>query len=204
MTDIAQLGIKIEASDIKKAVSELDRLEKQGKKTESRAKKLRKSFNGLGTAIAALGVVVLTKKLINQVSVYQSLTNKLKLVTSGTEQLAQVQESLFDVAQDTRASYEATIDLYSRLARSTEQLGLSQTDLLGITEAVNQAVAISGVQAASASAALFQLGQGLAADALRGQELNSVMEQTPRLARAIADGLGVEIGALRDLAAEGA
>jgi len=203
MTDIATLGIKIEASDIKRAVAELDRLEKQGKETESRVKKLRNSFSGLGGAISALGLAVVTKKLISQVSVYQSLSNKLKLVTDGTEELAQVQSQLFDVAQDTRASYEATIDLYSRLARSTEELELSQTDLLGITESVNQAVAISGVEAASASAALFQLGQGLAADALRGQELNSVMEQTPRLARAIADGLGVEIGALRELAAEG-
>jgi tape measure domain-containing protein len=52
-------------------------------------------------------------------------------------------------------------------------------------------------------AALVQLGQGLAAGTLRGEELNSVMEQTPRLARAIADGLNVPIGKLREIGAAG-
>jgi len=203
MTDIATLGIKIEASDIRTAVRELDRLEKKADKTESKANKLRRSFGGLGTAIAALGVGLLTRKLIQQINVYTALTNKLRLVTKSSEELVSVQNDLFETAQNTRNSLEGTIDLYTRLARSTESLSLSNSDLLDITESVNQAVAISGVSAASASAALFQLGQGLAADALRGQELNSIMEQTPRLARAIADGLGIEVGALREVAAQG-
>src|SRR5690606_2746970 len=77
------------------------------------------------------------------------------------------------------------------------------TRLLGLTEAVNQAVKLSYASAASGEAALFQLGQGLGAGALRGEELNSVMEQTPRLAQSIADGLKVPIGSLRELAKQG-
>ena len=55
-TDIATLGIKIEASDIRRAVRELDRLEGKAKKTETRVQKLRKSFSGLGGVIAGLGI----------------------------------------------------------------------------------------------------------------------------------------------------
>src|SRR5690606_24125141 len=92
---------------------------------------------------------------------------------------------------------------YARLERSTRQQGLNQQRLLSLTESINQAVALSYTSAASGEAALFQLGQAFGAGALRGEELNSVMEQTPRLAQAIADGMGVPIGRLRELAKEG-
>ncbi|WP_273704154.1 tape measure protein, partial [Candidatus Accumulibacter vicinus] len=88
-------------------------------------------------------------------------------------------------------------------SRAGGELGLSQSRLLTVTEAVGNAMTISGGSAQSMQAALVQLGQGLAAGTLRGEELNSVMEQTPRLARAIADGLNVPIGKLREIGAAG-
>ena len=143
------------------------------------------------------------KAIVNTADQFSLLNSRLKLVTSSTEELTQVQQALFEIAQTTRGELEGTIDTYSRLARSTKELGLSQGELLAVTTTINQAVTVSGASAQSASAALFQLGQGLAAGALRGEELNSVMEQTPRLAEAIARGMGVTIGKLRTLGAEG-
>ncbi|HAV7073264.1 TPA: tape measure protein, partial [Acinetobacter baumannii] len=66
-----------------------------------------------------------------------------------------------------------------------------------------KAVAISGASAEAADAALVQFGQALASGTLRGEELNSVMEQTPALAKAIAKGMGITVGELRSVAAEG-
>lgn len=134
---------------------------------------------------------------------FSLLNSRLKLVTSSTEELTQVQQALFEIAQTTRGELAGTVDTYSRLARSTKELNLSQSQLLAVTTTINQAVTVSGASAQSASAALFQLGQGLAAGALRGEELNSVMEQTPRLSEAIAKGMGKTIGELRTLGAEG-
>jgi len=202
-TDIATLGIKIEAGDIRKAVSELDRLENQSKKTESKVNKLRRSFGGLQTAIGALGLALLARQMIGQINTYTALNNKLKLVTKGTDGLAKAHADLFDIAQDTRGSLEGTIDLYSRLARSTQELDISSERLNNVTKTVNQTIALSGASASTAQAALFQLGQGLGAGALRGEELNSVLEGTPELARAIATGLGVTIAGLREMGAAG-
>lgn len=112
-------------------------------------------------------------------------------------------QAILALAQRTRTGLQATTDLYARLERSTRAQRLGQQQLLSLTQSVNQAVKLSFASAASGEAALFQLGQGLGAGALRGEELNSVMEQTPRLAQAIADGLGVPIGKLRELAKEG-
>lgn len=203
MPDIAELGLFIDSSGVIRATKELRKLHNQSGKNEDANKKLSKSFGGLRTAVAAAGVALLTKQLIGQINTYTELTNKLRLVTSGSENLAAVQDRLFSIAQESRGSLEATNDLYFRLAKSTTELGISQSRLADVTETVNKAVAISGTTAQAASAALFQMGQGLAAGALRGQELNSVMEQTPRVAQAIADGMGVPIGALRGLAEQG-
>jgi len=182
VADLAELGIKIEADDIRAAVKELDRLENQSGKNEKANKKLGSSFGVLKAAVSAVGFGLLTKQLIANINTYTALSNKLKLVTTDSKNLADVQGVLFNIAQDTRASLEGTIDLYSRLARSTKSLQISQNELADVTETINKAIAVSGSTAQEANAALFQLGQGLSAGALRGEELNSVLEQTPRLA----------------------
>ncbi|WP_373224514.1 tape measure protein, partial [Proteus mirabilis] len=80
---------------------------------------------------------------------------------------------------------------------------LSQQKVAELTETVSKAVAISGASATAAQAALTQFGQALASGQLRGEELNSVMEQTPALAKAIADGMNVSVGELRKKAQDG-
>ena len=107
------------------------------------------------------------------------------------------------MANKTGQSTESTVKLYARLARSTEELSLSQSELFTITEAINQSFIVSGATATEAASATLQLSQGLAAGALRGEELNSVMENSPRLARALAEGMGVGIGQLREMGKAG-
>ncbi|MFN3310084.1 MAG: tape measure protein [Thermomonas sp.] len=112
-------------------------------------------------------------------------------------------EAILALSQRTRTGLTGTVDLYARLERSTRGRIKDNQQLLTLTEAINQAVKLSFTSQASGDAALFQLGQALSTGVLRGEELNSVMEQTPRLAQAIADGLNVPIGQLRALAKEG-
>jgi len=155
-------------------------------------------------AAAALGGALAVQQVVAYADAWTQAESRLRLVTDSSAELARRQTQLVDLANATRTALDPTVDLYTRLARSTDQLGASSADLLTVTRAVNQAVQVSGATAAEASAGIVQLGQGLASGALRGDELRSVMEQLPRLARAIADGLGVTIGELRDLGTEGA
>lgn len=209
MTDNV-LRLRIIFDDVKGAASALDkygdeaqRAERESSKLEGSSKRLSSGMRELKQAIAALGLGLLIRESFQLVSSYQTLENKLRLVTSGMDELGRVQEKLTGISRRSFQSYSATADLYSRLARSTEDLGLSQNRLLQVTETINKAVALSGASAQTAAASLFQLGQGLGAGALRGEELNSVLEGTPELARAIAEGLGLGIGELREFAAEG-
>ncbi len=176
-------------------------------KSKKAIKSAQKNINGLKSAVGGLvgigGFALLTKALIGQINTYSNLSNRLKLVTKDAKELAEVQRTLFDVAQDTRGSLEGTIDIYTRFARSTKALKLSQEELAQITTTVNQTLIISGASTQAANAAIVQLGQGLASGVLRGQELNSILEQTPRLAAAIAKGMGVATGKLKSLGEQG-
>lgn len=171
------------------------------------ALRLTKSAGGLAgiagpaALVAAAGAAAVG--FVRAADAVTTLQNSLKLATGSSTAAAAAYESLFDIAQRSRTSFTELGSTYAALARAGNEMGVSQQRLLKVTEAVGNAVAISGGSAESARAALVQLGQGLASGTLRGEELNSIMEQTPRLARAIADGLNVPLGKLRELGAAG-
>lgn len=177
------------------------------KSVMSNLDKMRNRIKNVATAFGVLSAAYVAKQTVQEISEvvdkYKLLEGRLGLVARENENLADTTERLYQISQTARNETGATIDLYTRLARSTKDLDVSQEDLFNTTELINKAITISGSTAQEAGAALFQLGQGLSAGALRGEELNSVMEQTPRLAQVIADGLGVTIGKLRELGSEG-
>ncbi|HHP7914812.1 TPA: tape measure protein, partial [Acinetobacter baumannii] len=100
-------------------------------------------------------------------------------------------------------AWDSVLQVYQRFSDNAKTLNLTMVDTARLTETVSKAVAISGASAQAADAALVQFGQALASGTLRGEELNSVMEQTPALAKAIAQGMGITVGQLRSVAAEG-
>lgn len=124
---------------------------------------------------------------------------RLKLAAESSQDFAQSQADAQRIALSAGQAYEAIAGLYSKLRVNA---GLAAEDAAKLTEVIAQATQLDG-GGAGAEAAVFQLQQGLAAGALRGEELNSVLEQTPSLAKAIADGLGVNIGQLRKIAEQG-
>lgn len=143
------------------------------------------------------------KEVLQYAENYSELGNRLRLVTENSKQLALATNDVFDISLRTSQSVSATTQVYQRFAQNAKQLGINQAEVASLTETVSKAVAISGASAASAEAALTQFGQALASGVFRGDEFNSVMEQTPSLAQAIANGLGVTTGQLRQMANQG-
>ena len=141
--------------------------------------------------------------LISQAEAYTQIANRLKLVTSNSAEFTAAQNSVFSIAQKAGQPLTATAELYQRIAQNQDALKLSGKGVAGIVETISKTMVISGASAASSEAALVQLGQAFASGTLRGEELNSVMEQAPALSQAIAKGMGVSVGALRALGAEG-
>lgn len=203
MTDLASLGLRVDSTSVKAAASDLDRLTAAGARAERAASSITRTWDLLRDTIAAAGIGLGLRELIQYADTWKILEARVRLVTSSQSELRAVQAELFDVAQRTRQAYESTVDLYARVARGAQTLGRSQKELLEFTETVNQAIQVGGSTAAEAAGGVIQFGQALASGKLQGDELRAVLENMPRLAQAIADGLGTTVGKLRELAADG-
>lgn len=143
------------------------------------------------------------KQTVVMMDRYTELQNRIRLVTDGQAEMAAATGTVFDISLRTNQAVSATAEVYQRFAKNADTLKISQVEVAELTETVSKAVAMSGASSASAEAALMQFGQAMASGELRGAELNSVMEQTPGLAQAIADGLGVSVGALKEMGKNG-
>ncbi|KPX57272.1 phage tail tape measure protein [Pseudomonas amygdali] len=163
-----------------------------------------KSLGSVAAGIAGpLAAAFSAKAFYDAAEAYSTLTNRMKLVTDGADQLADAQKAVFAIAQGSYQPLNATAELYQRIATNQKELKLTGDGVAGVVGTISKTLAISGASAASASAALVQLGQAFASGTLRGEELNSVMEQAPALAQAIAAGMGKTVGELRTLGAAG-
>jgi len=210
MAEIHSLILKSDSTQISKSSTDLDKLSKSAGKADNSTTKLTKTTNtattslmGMKTAVVSIVAALGVTKIIGYADSWSLVNSRLKLATDSTEEFSKAQKELFEISQLTRQEFTATADLYSRMARATKSLGTNQEDLLKVTQTVNEALIVSGASAQEASSVITQLGQGLASGVLRGEEFNSIMENGSRVALALADSLGVNLGELRAMAKEG-
>lgn len=157
----------------------------------------------LKRALLILGGVQIIRGIVNLSNTFVNLQNRLKNVTTEVDTLNVLTQELFDIANRTRTTFEGTAEVFTRVAISVKELGLSIQEVLDFQESLNQALLLSGASAIEAKAALIQLSQGLASNTLRGDELRSVLEQLPTVADVIAKSMGVTRGELRRMGQEG-
>ncbi len=204
MTQESRLVVTIDSKNAERNARnlaiELESIEKKGDFATKSMDSMSVATRQLAGYMAGL---VTVGAAVSKIDAWTELQNRLKLVTSSQIELNKAMSDTFEIAQKTRQSWDAAAQVYQGFANNAKTLGLNMQETARLTETVSKAVAISGASAASAEAALVQFNQALASGTLRGEELNSVMEQTPGLARAIAQGMGITIGQLRTVAAEG-
>lgn len=181
----------------------LDLMERGFDKTSRSIDTTERSMSSLSRVAIALTAALSVQQVAEYADAWATVNNKLANSLRPNEQLADVTERVFNITQQTRGSLDATASLYARLERATRQYGTSADDLSKLTTIINQGFVVSGATAQEAENAIIQLSQGLASGALRGEEFNSVNEQGNRLIVALADSMGVSIGQMRNMAAQG-
>lgn len=204
MSEVFRIDIVASPRQAVAGVQSVERSLEQLNKTASSTNSLLRGalqVAGFGTGIAL--VQRLGSELTDLTDTYTQIQNRLGAVTSGTEELNQVTSALLDISNRSRTGFEATAQLYARTALSAKELGTSQSELLRVTETVNQAIILSGASAKEANNGLIQLSQAISSNRLAGDELRSVLEQLPVVADIIAKELGVTRGQLRQLGKDG-
>jgi tape measure domain-containing protein len=158
---------------------------------------------GLGLAGGAFAATAALRSYVEITDTAKKMNAQLKLATTSQEEFNQAQEITSEIAERNQAPLADVVALYSRLQPALSQLGRGQSDVVAVIDAVTMSLRISGATAEETASTIQQFSQALGSGVLRGEEFNTLAESSPRLLRALADGLKVPIGALRDMAAEG-
>ena len=189
----AVVRLKVDATNANKALSSVN----------AKTQKLQGAFGGLRTAIAGIGIGLLARQAVNTSANFEKLNVRLGLLTKSSADFAKSQK----IAADAQKAFglsavealEGVTDITARLA----PLGTSVEDIKTVFFGFNTAAKLAGASAVESSNAFRQLAQALGSGRLAGDEFRSVSEQVPTVLAPIAEELGVTIGELKKLAADG-
>lgn len=192
------------AYQTEQAMNKIDATSRQAKNAlaslDATAASVKMALSSLATvAVGGMGV----GQIVILADEYTKFQAQLKLATDSQAEFAQASADVQRIAKASQADIAATGVLYARITTSTKELGVSQKTVADITETVNLALKVSGATTAESASATLQLSQAFASGALRGEEFNAVNEAAPRLMRALAEGIGVPVGALKQMATDG-
>ena len=158
---------------------------------------------GLKGAFVALGGMALVSEIKETADAMMSLSSRIKLVTQNDAERLNVESRLYQMSMKNRASLEDIGDLYYKTALSAKQFGITQEQLLRMTDIVSKSLTIGGADTAQQKATILQLSQALGSGVLQGDELRSLRENAPKLMTQIAQYFGKTVAELKEMGAKG-
>lgn len=179
------------------------RLQQAQERGARQAQTYARAMNLVRTALAFAGVGVTAASIVGMGDAYTVLQNKLQVVASSQGQVNRLTEEMFALANRTRSDVGATATAFVRFDRAMKGLGRSQEDTIRLTETINKSLIVSGATTQEAQSALLQLSQAFNSGRLNGDEFRAVSESMPMVLDALSRSMGVPIGALKELGAEG-
>lgn len=216
--DLARLIVTLEATTTRYS-NELRKAQQQTNNTAtgierrltSMSTRIDKTFANLGNRLASnitgplagVGAALSTREIIRYADAWTEATNSIAASSDITGIQGRSLQGLRQLADESRAGFEETVKLYTRIQRSAGAVANSEEELARATSIVNKAFKAGGAASSEMAAGILQLSQGLGSGYLQGDELRSVRENAPVLAKVIADYFGVTIAGLKELGSEG-
>lgn len=189
---------------LKKFDSTFNSIEKTGGKrlanVERRAEEMSRNVR---RAIAAIALGIAGREVTSYADAWTDLNNKVKAAGEVSGIQGRAMKELAADARATRSEIEPYVDLYSRILRAGKGVAESEAEVARVTQITAKAFAAGGASASEQAAGVLQLGQALGSGFLQGDELRSLRENAPLVAKAVADAMGVSIGGLKELGAQG-
>ncbi len=194
-------GFQAARDELARLGTQLDTLEQQTHRVGNAAGAMQSKFL---KAAAAIGAALSIKNIIGLADNMTQTTARLNLITGDEALTKDLQSQIMASANRSRAGYQTTADSVAKMGIMAKDAFKGNTaELVQFTELINKQFTIAGTSAAGIDAAMLQLTQAMSSGVLRGEELNSIFEQAPTIIQTIADYLGVPIGQIRSMAAEG-
>lgn len=190
-------------TEVKRTQAQVEDFSKTLEQQDRQISAMAKSYGFLASSVKSVIAGVSVSEIIGRSDEYISLNNRLKLVTQSQTELALASASTFDIAQKTGAAWDGVADIYSKFSANSKTLNIDQKETARLTETVAKATAMSGSSASAAQDALTQFGQALASNKLQAEEFNSMNDNASGVLDAMARGLGVTRGELRQMMLQG-
>lgn len=191
------------ASMIDDAANRVENLNQRQRQTESGANGIKRTWDKVKNAVQGVMAALAANKVIELADSMTTTRARLDLMNDGLQTTAELQDMIMESANRSRASYQTTADAVAKMGVMAGDAFSSNEELIAFSELINKQFTIAGTSAAGIDAAMLQLTQAMSSGVLRGEELNSIFEQAPTIIQTIADYLGVPIGKIREMAAEG-
>lgn len=191
------------SSAVSRASGQVDNFNRKQQQAQKEAKGVANAWGSvkkyIGSALAAISV----QKIIDLADTMTTTRARIDLMNDGLQTTDELQSMIMASANRSRAAYQTTADAVSKMGIMAKDAFGNNAELIQFTELINKQFTIAGTSAACVDAAMLQLTQAMSSGVLRGEELNSIFEQAPTIIQTIADYLGVPIGKIRAMAAEG-
>lgn len=203
-TDVNFGGMRQEVAE---ANAGLQRMQQQLQENNQAVEQQSSRFSGLTSKVMGLvGAYAGLQGMKSVIGLSDELTlttARLDLINDGLQSTEELQQKIFQSAQASRGSYQATAEAVSKMGLPAGDAFSGNDELIAFMEQVNKQFTIAGTSQEGQAAAMLQLTQAMGAGVLRGEELNSVFEQAPTMIQSIADYLNKPIGEIRNMASEG-
>ena len=164
---------------------------------------LQRSFGGLKSAIAGIGITVLARQAINTSANFEKLNVRLGLLTKASGTFARSQELAAQAQRTFGLSATEALEGITDITARLQPLGVSVDDIKTTFFGFNTAAKLAGASAIESSNAFRQLAQALGSGRLQGDEFRSISEQIPTILKPVADELGTTVGELKKFSSEG-
>jgi tape measure domain-containing protein len=203
----ARIVITAETQQAQVAIANLNKSLGNIERSSAQAQK------GLGTlaqttklavgAFAALTAGLGVREIVDYTARWTDLNSRLVNATGSQQAAKQALDAISASARTTFSSLEETAKVFVRNSMAMNELGYTTNEQIKLTEALNNGIAVSGARGAEAASALDAFAKSIARGKMEGEDFNRIIETSPRIVKALADGLGVTTGEFRAMITEG-
>ncbi|UQI38806.1 phage tail tape measure protein [Vreelandella venusta] len=141
--------------------------------------------------------------LIQTADAYGQMASRIKLAIESEREYAQVQERLQSISRVTYKSLMDNSELFVNSVGPLRELGFATEDVLDVTEALSAGLVISGANVQKTTSLIDQFSKAMISGKLQGDSFDSVIQNAPRLQKALAESLGVTNKKLQEMATAG-
>ena len=200
--ELARAGAAFDSieQNIRDAGNQQDRFNRKIKDGTTAADGLWSKLKGIAATVGGLAAA---KKIIGISDDLASTRARLNLIVDDGGSVTELEKKIMASAQRSRSAYFDTASAIASLGSNSGAAFANTDEIIAFMEQINKQFVIGGASAQGQAAAMLQLTQAMAAGALRGEELNSILENAPGIARAIESYMGIAEGSIKSYAEQG-